>query len=167
MPKSNTPEVQKKTGQKTKLKKKKFLLIILIALAVLAGLSAGAYFFYFDQPAGAASEEKKPNTTKTVDTESMDMGEMVVNLKGYGGGHYLRVKIVLEYAKEKKLSEELKKKKPQLADVIITTLRSKTLDEVSPVSAVDDIKISLIKEINKNLESGQVTSIYFTDYLVQ
>jgi flagellar FliL protein len=157
---------QENKVKKAKPKNKKPKLIILISLILLAGSSAGAYF-YFNKPADALTAVKKASTTKATVMESVDMSEMVVNLSGNGGGHYLRVKITLEYPKEKKLSEELKKKKPQLSDVIITTLRSKTLDEVSPVSSVDGIKKSLLNEINKNLESGSVTGIYFTDYLVQ
>lgn len=166
MPISNTPENQLKSGKKDKQKKKKLMLTILIVVVVLAGSSAGLYS-YFNKPAGAATEARKDSTAKLAVTESLDMGEVLVNLNGNGGGHYLRVRVTLDYPKEKKLSEELKKKKPQLSDVIITTLRSKTLDEVGPVGAVDGIKKSLLKEINKNLDSGEVTSIYFTDYLVQ
>lgn len=165
MPKNDLNESREQNSKKVKTKNKKSKLIILIALIVLAGSSAGAYF-YLNRPADA-TPTAKASAAKTPVTESVDMGEMVVNLSGNGGGHYLRVKITLNFPEEKKLSEEIKKKKPQLSDVIITTLRSKTLDEVGPVSSVDVIKKSLLSEINKNLSSGEVTSIYFTDYLVQ
>lgn len=163
MPKNDASENQEKAGKKVKPKKKKMMLIILIILVVLAGSSAGAYFF-FKKPAGEAGEVKKP---KTAEMESLDIGEVVVNLAGNGGAHYLRVKIVIEYPKEKKLPEELKKKKHQVSDIIITTLRSKTMAEVSSASSVEGLKKSLLKEINGHLEHGEVTGIYFTDFLVQ
>ncbi|TEB04942.1 flagellar basal body-associated protein FliL [Pelotomaculum schinkii] len=166
MPISNTSENQVRAGKKAKPKKKKIILILLIGLMFLAGSSAGAYF-YFNKPAGAASEVQKAAVPKTTETESLDMGEMVVNLAGDGGGHYLRVKITLEYPKEKKLREELKKKKVQVLDAMIMALRSKTLEEVAPVGASDALKKSLLNVVNNNLDCGEVVGIYFTDYLVQ
>lgn len=163
MPKKDTSDGQEKSGNKAKPTKKKTMLVILISLVVLAGSSAGAYF-YFNKPAGEAAQAK---TAKTVELETLDMGDMVVNLAGNGGGHYLRVKITLEYPKDKKLPDELKKKKPQVSDVLITTLRSKTLAEISSVGSIQGLKQDLLKEINSQLESGEVTGIYFTDFLVQ
>ncbi|MCL6635840.1 MAG: flagellar basal body-associated FliL family protein [Peptococcaceae bacterium] len=164
MPKNTSEETQEKTGKKNKPKKKNKLFILIIALLVLAGSSAGSYFFFFKKPAGEAAEQKKP---KTVENESMDMGEMVVNLAGNGAGHYLRVKIVLEYPKDKKLAEELKKKKHQVSDVLITALRSKSFSEVTAAGATEQLKKSLVKEVNGRLEHGEITGIYFTDFLVQ
>jgi flagellar FliL protein len=137
----------------------------LIVLVVLAGSSAGAYFYF--KPSGAAADPKSAKAAKTAETESLDMGDMVVNLAGNGGSHYLRVKITLEYPKEKKLSAELKAKQYQIKDVLITTLRSKSLQEVSSANAIPGLKGALLKEINNNLTSGEVTGIYFTDFLVQ
>jgi len=162
MPISNTSENRVKQGKSNKTKKKGFIPVLLI-LMLLAVSTAGAYI-YFNEPAGAATETTNAGTARTVVTEKMDMSEVVVNLNG---GHYLRVKITLEYPREKKLSDEIKKKKPQLMDVIITTLRSKTLEEVRPAGSVDNVKESLLNAINKNLDNGEVTGIYFTDYLIQ
>jgi len=159
MPVSNTSENQVKQGKSNKTKNNNNSIQILLILMLLAVSTAFAYV-YFNKPAGAVTK-----TTNTgVATESVDMSEVVVNLKG---GHYLRVKVTLEYPQDKKLSEEIKKKKPQLMDVIITTMRSKTLEEVSPVDSGDSVKESLLDAINQNLVNGKVTGIYFTDYLVQ
>lgn len=165
MPKANlTAEDGEKAGVKTKPKKKKTLLIIMILFIILAGSSAGAYL-YFHKPDDPAAEVNKK--AAAVESESLDMGEVVVNLSGSGSSHYLRVKIVLEYPKNKKLSEELKKKKHTVSDAIITTLRNKTYAEVSAVNSAQALKKSIIEEININLESGEITGVYFTDFLVQ
>lgn len=142
--------------------KKNFNLLILVLLVVLVGTNI---FFYFRQ--SAASDTPNQLGLGTTKTEIMDMGELVVNLAGNGGGHYLRVQIVLEYPNDKKLSKELNSKKIQTLDLIITTLRSKTLDDVHPVDKMDSLKSSLMAEINKTLDNGKVSAIYFTDYLVQ
>lgn len=165
MPKANlSADDGEKAGVKAKPKKKKTLLIIMIVMIILAGTSAGAYL-YFRQPADNAGEVKKKVTTE--ESESLDMGEVVVNLSGSGGSHYLRVKIVIEYPKDKKLAEELKKKKHTVSDAIITTLRSKTFLEVSAANSAQALKKSIIEEVNNNLESGEITGVYFTDFLVQ
>lgn len=164
MPRSNNPEAPGENAeQKVKPKKKKTWLFLLIFLVVLAASTAGGYS-YFNRSVGEAGQAEK---TKKVDMESLDMGDMVVNLAGSGGRHYLRVKVVLEYPKEKKLVEELSKKKYQLADVLIATLRGKTMEEVGSATAFEGLKGSLLKELNSLLEQGEITGIYFTDYLVQ
>lgn len=166
MPKKDASESQEKSSKKAKPKKKKIILLVLIILVVLAGSSAGAYYF-FNKPAGEAAPTKKAKVTKAAELESLEMGDMVVNLAGNGGGHYLRVKIALEYPKENKLSAELKTKKNQVSDALITTLRSKSLNDISSPGSTQGLKNDLLKEINSRLEAGEVTGIYFTDFLVQ
>jgi flagellar FliL protein len=153
---------EEKAGKNAKPKKKKTILIILVALVILAGSSAGAYIFFF-KPAAQTGEVKKP---KTEEKESLDLGEMIVNLSG-SSAHYLRVKVIIDYPKDKKLAEELNKKKHIVSDVVISTLRSKTLAEVGNANAIQGLKKSLVDEINNNLDSGEITGIYFTDFLVQ
>jgi flagellar FliL protein len=175
LPKNDASEdLQGKTGKKGKSKKKKTMLILLIILVVLAGSSAAAYLIYFKEPAwGDTGNLKKTSTAtsvknaKVVETETLDMGDMVVNLAGNGGTHYLRVKIIIEYPKEKKLAEELKKNKYQLSDILITALRSKTMLDVSSAESVEELKSSLLKEINNHLENGDASGVYFTDFLLQ
>ncbi|MHB1041879.1 MAG: flagellar basal body-associated FliL family protein [Eubacteriales bacterium] len=157
---SESGKAQNARQKKPKDKSKKLLLIILI-LVVLAG-SAGA-FLYFKNPAlrGTAKVEKQ------VELETLDMGEMVVNLAANGGAHYLRLKIIIEYPKEKKLAEEIKKKKHQIADGIIVALRNKSYNEIASAGSIEGLKKSLLDEINSRLEKGKVEGIFFTDYLVQ
>lgn len=161
MPKTNTQENSgEKAEKKVKPKKKKTMLVLLVCLTVLAG-SAGAAYFYLNQAAGSDGQAKKE---KKAESEVLDMGEMIVNLSG---GHYLRVKIVIEHPKDKKLGEELNKKKHQISDILISTLRGKTVAEVGSPGSFEGLKANLLGEINSRLEHGEVTGIYFTDFLVQ
>ncbi len=164
MPKKASEEPREKTEKKEPPKKKKKMLILLLVLAVLAGSAAAAYF-YFKKPAGEAAPVKKK--TAAAELENFEMGEMVVNLAGNGGGHYLKVKITVEYPKDKKLAEELKRKKYLLSDALITALRAKTLTEVSSADSAAKLKSDLMSEINSRLDSGKVVGVYFTDFLVQ
>lgn len=178
MPK-DSEKPQGKGNKKDKPKKKKILLILLIVLVVLAGSAAGWYFF-FKAPSGgdsgvvkkASVEEKKAPEKNSKATEAqnekLDLGEVVVNLAGDGGGHYLRVKVVIEYPKDNKnLAKELKDKQHQVMDTLISTLRTKTLTDVTSTGSVENLKKSLLKEINNNLKTGDITGVFFTDFLVQ
>ncbi|OQA08819.1 MAG: flagellar basal body-associated protein FliL [Firmicutes bacterium ADurb.Bin373] len=140
-------------------KKKKNILIIIVVLAALAGSFAGAYS-YFSQPYAPAGKVKK-----TVPNESLDMGELIVNLSG--SSHYLRTKVVIEYPRDKWLAAELQKKRHTVADAIITALRSKTYTEVSAAESAGALKNSIIEEINSHLESGEISGVFFTDFLIQ
>jgi len=154
---------EEKAGKNGKPKKKKNILMILLILILLVGSSAGAYTLFL-RPAAQAGEVKKTKVTE--EKESLDMGEVIVNLNG-SSSHYLRAKVTIDYPKNKTLAEELKKKKHIVSDVIIATLRSKTLAEVSNASALQTLKNSLIEEINNKLDAGEITGVYFTDFLVQ
>ncbi len=119
-------------------KKKKNILIIIVVLAALAGSFAGAYS-YFSQPYAPAGKVKK-----TVPNESLDMGELIVNLSG--SSHYLRTKVVIEYPRDKWLAAELQKKRHTVADAIITALRSKTYTEVSAAESAGALKTVLLRK---------------------
>lgn len=154
-------ESREKETKKARPKVFKIILFALIFLVVAAGSAAGAYFF-FSKNATREAEAKK------VEYESLDMGEMVVNLAQNGGGiHYLRLNIILEYPQEEELAEEIEKKKHQISDVLIATLRSKTLSDVISAGSTSALKKDLLKAINSRLEHGEVESIYFTDFLIQ
>lgn len=154
-----TVKGQEKENKKGRPKKIKIMLAVLIFLVVAGGSTAGA-FFYFKRSAGEPEAKK-------VEYATLEMGDMVVNLAQGAGVHYFRVRMTLEYPKNEELAEEIEKKKHQLSDVLITTLRSKSLSDVIPAGSVEALKKDLLKAINSRLEHGKVEGIYFTDYLVQ
>ncbi len=156
---------EKTPGKKQKKSKgKKFWLILVIVAVVLAGSGTGAYV-YFHKPGVEAGETKKK--AKTAELESLEMGELIVNLAMDSSNHFLRVNVVVEYPQDKKLTEEIKKKKHIISDSIITTLRSKSLSEIGSASSVQTLKSDILKEVNNNLYYGDITGIYFTDFLIQ
>lgn len=158
MPKTNTSA---KSEEKTP--KKKNTLLIILLLVILVASAVGTYSFINNQAAEGEVKKKASSAEKEV----LDMGDMVVNLNGSGGSRYLKVKVVLEYPKDKKLKEELTKKKHKVSDAIITVLRTKTFADVSSANSAQGLKDSIMAEINNNLEYGDITGVYFTDYLIQ
>lgn len=148
---------EKKGGSRT---------LILLILAVLVG---GALTFGVLRFTGMLSrgEEAQAKPAKHA-TETLDLGSRVINLANDGGpSHYLRVQVVLEYKKDKKLAEEIKARQPQITEAVLTILRSKKVEEVLPVQNQEALKKQILEQINKIVGDGKVEQVYFTDFLVQ
>jgi flagellar FliL protein len=153
-----TVKVQEKKNKKSP-KVMKIVLAVLIFVLVSGGSAAGA-FFYFKKSAGVPEN-------KMVEYETLELGDMVVNLAQATGVHYLRVRMTLEYHPNKELAAEIERKKHQVSDVLLATLRNKSLADVIPAGSAETLKADLLEAINGCLEHGKVEGIYFTDYLVQ
>lgn len=95
-----------------------------------------------------------------------DMDPFVVNLNEAGGKRYLKSKIEIEYVGDK-VRLELTNRLPQLRDVILLHLSSKTLDEIRSVDGKIELKNALIKRINQVLKQGNVRNLYFTQFVIQ
>lgn len=142
---------QKKTGTKT-------IIILLLVLNMLA-VGAIAGYFVFLKP--AVGEPQQPEMATT------DLGKMLVNLDG-NGTHFIRFNAVIEYPKgEKKLVEELTKKDHIIKHTAIKLLRSKQLADVQTPDSIDKVQREMTDAINKHLQHGQISKIYFTEYLTQ
>lgn len=148
-------------GKKLKQKNNKTLLIVLMALLGMFGAAVATYYYL---NGGDVADAGGMSGSKTAKLEVLDMGEVIVNLSG---GHYLRTKIILEHPANKKLAEELKKNKHKVSDTLISSLRGKSLADINTPDSIENLKGSLLAEINSHLTYGKVTGIYFTDFLVQ
>ena len=63
---------------------------------------------------------------------------------------------------------ELDKRQAQIRDITITLLREKkAADLKAGNTAVIELKQQIQKHINIVLENGQVTAVYFTEFIVQ
>lgn len=177
MPSGSDNNPKETVNQDNKPKKKKWPLILLPVLVILAGSAAGWYFFFRDSSDAEPTKSvtlvddkvvyERTNAKGTVvKCDKLEMGDILVNLSG--GSGYLRVGLILEYPQaNKKLAEELKEKEFQLKDVVIAYLRTMTYADVAPADAGEALKQNLLVEINKNLGTGDVVGILWTDFLVQ
>lgn len=107
----------------------------------------------------------------------------VVNLAEPGGLRYLQASIVLEFwplienyyelvgeekvAAEDEFKAEIDVWKPVIDDLVMTTLSSKTYNDISTIEGKEALKKELITSINKSLGYEGVINIYFTSFLVQ
>ncbi len=78
----------------------------------------------------------------------------------------MMIKNCLESDKAKVL-EEVKEKQVVVRDAILKTLSVHTVDELADLELRDELKHGLRAAINEILVKGEVTRLYFTQYVLQ
>ncbi|HBF36645.1 MAG TPA: hypothetical protein DDW50_04925 [Firmicutes bacterium] len=92
--------------------------------------------------------------------------EIIVNIPSDDGvERYLKVNVTLELDNDK-AKEEVTKRLPQIRDLIISILRTKTIDKIDEKEGKDEIRSEVIDSINHYLITGKVKNLYFEDFLV-
>lgn len=148
------------------------LMVVLIALVAGAGGSAVVYFFY--QPlsqltasmfSDSSSEEEAPTTARALGvTTSFD--NLTVNPAGTDGTRYLMVSIVFE-APTQQVLDELTAKEVAVKDTLLHILGSKTVPELTDMATRNPLRENLRSATNAFLTRGQLTHLYFTQYVLQ
>jgi len=151
-------------------KSKKKLFIILGVLIVLIGGGVGGYMYMkkadADKKAAEAEANKPENILKKQLTDRKEnappiyipLDEMIVNLPGRGGEHYLQTKIVLR-TNDSSTEGKIKNFMPVIRDKIITVLSSRQMQELATVEG----KVMMAREIALVINSiiaPQLTAIY-------
>ncbi len=145
--------------------------MILIPLILLGAVGGGwvAYSQYISIATigddGPAAEEEQ-GTEPIEYGEFMEMENMIINPSGTDGKRYLMIKIGLESDKAKAL-EEVTQKEVVVRDVLLRTLSVHTVEELADLALRDELKQELRVAINEILEEGEVTRLYFTQYVLQ
>jgi flagellar FliL protein len=152
-----------------KPKSKKTLFIIIGLVVIIAG-AVGAYMYMQSSAEArklAEAEAKRPeNILKKQLMERKEnappiyipLDEMVVNLPGRGGEHYLQAKIVLR-TNDSGTESKIKNFMPVIRDKIITVLSSRQMQELATVEG----KVMMAREIALVINSiiaPQLTAIY-------
>ncbi|MBN2233010.1 MAG: flagellar basal body-associated FliL family protein [Deltaproteobacteria bacterium] len=157
-----TAEEGKKSG------KLRLIIIIVSALLVLGGGGFAAYYFLFapkppspEERARLAEEAKKPEILPV-----FALKPFVVNLADSKSRRYLKTTLKLELSSPE-LQEELEKRQPQVRDVILTLLSSKTADEVNSMEGKFLLREEVVKRINTFLVTGKVTKVFLEEFVVQ
>jgi len=96
----------------------------------------------------------------------VDLGDLVVNPAGTGGRRYLKVQVQVELG-DPSASGLVESRTPKLRDRIIRELTSRTLAELTDPVAKDEMKETIIDEMNRILGSEVIGDMYFTEYVIQ
>ena len=147
----------------------KWIIIGVVVLVLAGGGYVGWTMLNPQSGQTGADGGQAPDTeaVKEIEVGAMfDMDPFVVNLNEAGGKRYLKSKIEIEFVGDN-VRLELTNRLPQLRDVILLHLSSKTLDEIRSVDGKIELKNALIKQINQVLKQGKIRNLYFTQFVIQ
>lgn len=137
--------------------------IILIGLLVFL-VTVGASFFLMQRMISPLMPQDS-GSGSSVRGELLSVGEFTTNIGDIGGNRYVKVEVYLEIS-DKKHQEEAEKAMPIIKDSILSILASKTVADLS-VHNRENLKNEMRDTINKNINSKIVTSVYFTNLILQ
>jgi flagellar FliL protein len=163
------PAIEQIEIQEEKPKSKMMLFLIIGLIVVLAG-AVGGYFYMqhnAEQKRQQEAEDKRPeNILKKQLMERKDnaapiyiaLDEMIVNLPGRGGEHYLQTKMVLR-TNDGSTEDKIKKFMPVIRDKVITVLSSRQMQELATVEGKTLMAREVALVIN-SIIAPQLTAIY-------
>lgn len=117
-------------------------------------------------------QSNNPKPVETVRTEEIgplvSLGqEIIVNLTSEAGfEHYLKIQVTLEVDGEK-AQADVTKRVPQIRDMVISILSSKTKEKISEKEGKDSVRSEIINSINRSLTIGKVRQVFFEDFVIQ
>jgi flagellar FliL protein len=111
------------------------------------------------QPGQETIPEQQIGATYALDT-------FIVNLADKGGNRYLRVTMVLELGNSE-LENEIVKRLPQVRDSVLMILPSKRFEDISSVDGKIALRNEIMETVNGVLVKGEITNIYFKEFVVQ
>ena len=86
------------------------------------------------------------------------------------GKRYLKTSMQFELDKDEIKANatkmELDKKLPMVKDTIIEILSSKSLEDVAATKGKNRVKDEIVKRINEFLIDGQVSDVFFVEFVV-
>lgn len=116
--------------------------------------------------AGTAPDASSPRS-RTVEFGSFyELENMIVNPAESGGGRYLMVNVGFESDDEDVITE-LENKEVVVRDKVIKMLGEFTAPILADIDRRSFIKDTLRQSVNQVLKEGQVTRLYFTQYVLQ
>jgi len=118
---------------------------------------------------GKEGKEGKEGKSKTEDDDEF-IGKMIpmetflVNLSGNRGNKVLKVNMELEVEGER-IADEIDKRKPQIRDIIIILLSSKTYAQLSSTEGKEYLRDEIRDTVNSFLTKGKIKHVHFTEFI--
>ncbi|MGB9436328.1 MAG: flagellar basal body-associated FliL family protein [Desulfobacterales bacterium] len=149
------------------------ILIILIGVMMVFVLGlGGGLFMMWNKLSAMETQAMSPSDQEaSVPVEELlgpiyPLDTFIVNLADKGGKRYLRITIDLELD-GKELESEITKRLPQVRDSILTILPTKRFEDISSAKGKTALRDQMLERINGMLARGQITNIYFKEFVVQ
>jgi flagellar FliL protein len=119
-----------------------------------------------DSAATDSSAHGKPGEAGVGSPTVQLLENLVLNPAGSGGSRFLLLSIAIECADAKVLGN-MQVRDAELRDVILTSLGSKTVEELTDVSARERIKKEIQASIEERFGKASVSRIYFPQFVIQ
>ena len=156
----------------------KILMILIgVVMVFILGLSGGLFMMWNKlsametQTQGSTENGEQADQDTPVPVEELlgpifSLDTFIVNLADKGGKRYLRMTIDLELDGEE-LESEVTKRLPQVRDSILTILPTKHFKDISSAKGKTELRDQMLERINGMLARGQITNIYFKEFVIQ
>lgn len=90
----------------------------------------------------------------------------IVNIYDGQELRYLKVKVEMEMAAAG-MKNELDARLAPIRDAILVMLSTKTMQDIQDIQGKNQLKDEILAAVNKQITSGKIAKIYFTDFVVQ
>jgi len=151
------------------------MLLIGVVLVLLLGMGGGLFMMWnklstLDAKGPSAVNEQSGKVPETQPQPLLGpifpLDTFIVNLADKDGNRYLRITMDLEL-NDSSMENELKKRLPQIRDSILMILPTKRFEDISPAAGKTALRDEIREKLNSFLALGQVTNIYFKEFVVQ
>jgi flagellar FliL protein len=117
-------------------------------------------------PPVAAGGAAKAKGSSQIVGETFALDTFVVNISDKERDRYLKIATELELT-EPGTEEELAQRLPQIRDLIISLLASKSFDDVRTIEGKNFLREEILLRVNALLTTGSVKRVFFTEFVVQ
>ncbi len=150
--------------------------VFIVQLVVVYFVTANILMKKFESNAqvkttGTASDSGQVNTTNN--TPAVDYGkyiysidDIIVNPADTDGKRLLLTSVGLDVAKQE-MENDIKTREPMVKDAIISTLSSKSIDQLDDSAYRDTMKTQIITELKRLMPNVAINNIYFSKYIIQ
>jgi flagellar FliL protein len=154
------------------------LVRISVGVMVLGAMTVGVFFLVTDvigpslgpplpeAVSGTAADEEVAPIIEPPGEHYM-VEDLVINPAETRGKRFLRLGVALETRDGPGVLAEMNTRGAQLRDLLIQKFSSRTIDELSDPTVREEIRLQCIDEVNATLASGQISNLFFTDYVLQ
>lgn len=161
-------EVQAAETQPKSFGTLKLIIAGVVIIILAAGIAFGVAMFAFksiakEPPAvGDGYGKVKSETLGT----TFEAGEYITNLANEGGTRFIKVKVVLAFP-DPEMAVEIGNKIPEIQHNINSVLREQKVEDLAAPKAMEKLADALKSNINELLLKGNISSVYFTSFVVQ
>lgn len=165
------------------MSKKVIIIIVAAVFLLLMGMMGGGFFLLWSKmSATVAQVQNQDGQEQDAEEEAAQeeatigpiyrLDTLIVNLADHGGKRYLRVTMELELKPNEEVEaaevvEEIERRLPQLRDTILMILPTKLYADISTTPGKIALRDEIMSKLNPFLKRGQISKIYFTEFVVQ